>query len=154
MGGVVRITEGTSLVRCAVQHLRFLSESEKRLCSIPDTEAISFEDLVRRLPHSTFLDLTSQTDASDDAWEKQITGWDPRNTRDPSSSSSFWPHHPDVTSRLGRDLVPPSRPMRAEDEMSVQEPETTRVPLSHSSASETIPSEVPVTSVEPAESAQ
>ena len=30
MKGVVWITEGTSLVRCAVQHLRSLSESEKR----------------------------------------------------------------------------------------------------------------------------
>ena len=38
MKGVVRITEGTSLVRCAVQHFRSLSESEKRLCSIADTE--------------------------------------------------------------------------------------------------------------------
>ena len=37
MKGVVWITEGTSLVRCAVQHLRSLSESEKRLCSIADT---------------------------------------------------------------------------------------------------------------------
>ena len=55
MKGVVWITEGTSLVRCAVQHLRSLSESEKRLCSIADTETISFQDLVRRLPHSTFL---------------------------------------------------------------------------------------------------
>ena len=99
--GVVWITEGTSVVRCAVQ----LSESEKRLCSIADTEAISFQDLVRRLSHSTFLDLTTQTDAPDDACEEQITGWDRRNTRDPNSSSSFWPHQPDVTSRLGRDLV-------------------------------------------------
>ena len=69
--GVVWTTEGTSLVRCAVQHLRSLSESEKRLCSIADTEAISFQDLVRRLPHSTFLDLTTQTDAPDDAGKKK-----------------------------------------------------------------------------------
>ena len=67
--GVVWITEGTSLVRCAVQHLRSLFEYEKRLCSISDTEAIGFQDLVKRLPHSTFLDLTTQTDAPDDAWE-------------------------------------------------------------------------------------
>ena len=87
--GVVWITEGTSLVRCAVQHLRSLFESEKRLCSISDTESISFQDLVRRLPHSTFLDLTTETDAPDDAWEDEITGWDPRRTRDPSSSSAF-----------------------------------------------------------------
>ena len=100
MKGVVWITEGTSLVRGAVQHLRSLSESEKRLCSIADTEAFSFQDLVRRLPHITFLDLTTQTDAPDDAWEEEITGWDPRSTRDPSSSSSFWPHQSDATSRL------------------------------------------------------
>ena len=59
MKGVVWITRGTSLLRCAVQHLRSLSESEKRLCSIADTEAMSFQDLARRLPHSTFIDLTT-----------------------------------------------------------------------------------------------
>ena len=47
MRGVVWITEGTSLVRCSVQHLRSLSESEKRLCSTADTESLSFQDLVR-----------------------------------------------------------------------------------------------------------
>ena len=126
MKSVVWITEGTSLVRCAVQHLRSLSESEKRLCRVADTEAISFQDLVRRLPHSTFLDLTTQTDAPDDAWEEEITGWDPRSTRDPSSGSSFWPHQSDATSRPGLDLVPPSR-ARTDDEMSVQEHEMTHV---------------------------
>ena len=59
MKGVVWITEDTSFVRCAVQHLRSQSESEKRMCSIADTEAISFQDLHSRLPHSTFLDLTT-----------------------------------------------------------------------------------------------
>ena len=152
MNGVVWIT--TSLVRCAVQHLRSLSESEKRLCSIADTEAISFQDLVRRLPHGTFLDLTTQTDAPDDAWEDEITGWDPRSTRDPSSCSSFWPHQSDATSRLGPDLMPPSRPVRTDDEMSVQEPETTHVSVAHPSASETVPSDVLVASVEPADSVQ
>ena len=154
MKGVVWITEGTSLVRCAVQHLRSLSESEKGLCSIADTEAISFQDHVRRLPHSTFLDLTAQTDAPDDAWEEEITGWEPRNTRDPSSSSSFWPHEPDATSRLGPDLVPPSRLVRADDEMSVQEHETTHVPFTHPSAGESAPPDVPVDSVEPEDSVQ
>ena len=154
MKGDVWITEGTFLVRCAVQHLRPLSEPEKRLCSIADTEAISFQDLVRRLPHSTFLDLTPQTDALDDAWEEEITGWDPRSTRDPSSSSSFWPHQSDATSRLGPDLMPPSRPMRTDDVMSVQEPETTHVSVAHPSASEAIPSDVPVASVEPENSVQ
>ena len=105
MKGVVCNTEGTSPVRCAVQHLRSLSESEKRLCSIADTEAISFQDLVGRLPHNTFLDLTTQTDAPDDAWEEEITGWDPRSTRDPSSGSSFWPQRPDASSTIISEFV-------------------------------------------------
>ena len=150
MKGVVWITEGTSLVRCAVQHMRSLSESEKRLCSIADTKSTNSQDIVRRLPHSTFPGLTTQTDAPDDAWE----GWDPRSTRDPSSSSSFWPHQSDTTSRLGPDLMSPSRSMRADDEMSIQEPEATHVSVAHSSASETIPSDVPVAWVEPKDSVQ
>ena len=90
---------------------------------------MSFQDLARRLPHSTFLDLTTQTDAPDDASEEETTGRDPRNTRDPSSGGSFWPQQPDATSRLGPDLVPRSPPVGADDEMSVQGPETTRVPF-------------------------
>ena len=124
------------------------------MCSIAETEAISFQDLVRRLPHSTILDLTTQRDAPDDAWEEGTTGSDPRSTRDLSSSSSFWPHQSDATSRLGPDLMPPSRPVRTDDEMSVQEPETTHIPIAHPSTSETIPSDVPVTSVEPEDSVQ
>ena len=77
-----------------------------------------------------------------------------RMTRDPSSSSSFWPHQTDATSRLGPDVMPPSRPVRTDDDMSVQEPETTHVPVAHPSTSETIPSDVPVTSVEPEDSVQ
>ena len=97
MKGVVWTTDGTSLVRCAVQHLRSLAESERRLCSIADTEAVSFQDRVRRLPHSTFLGLTTQSDALDGAWEEEITCWEPRSTRDPNSGSSFWPQQTDVT---------------------------------------------------------
>ena len=44
--------------------------------------------------------------------------------------------------------------MRTDDEMSVQEPETTHVSVAHPSASETIPSDVPVASVEPENSVQ
>ena len=40
-------------------------------------------------------------------------------------------------------MVPPSRPMRTDDEMSVQEPKTTHVSVAHPSASETVPSDVP-----------
>ena len=42
--------------------------------------------------------------------------------------------------------------MRTDDEMSVQEQETTHVSVGHPSASETIPSDVPVASVEPEDS--
>ena len=131
MKSVDWITEGTSRVRCGVQHLRSRSESEKRICDIEDTEAMSFQDLFRRLPRSTFLDLTKQTDALDDAWGDEITGWDPRSTRDPSSSSSFWPHQSDATSRLGPDLMPPNRSMRTDGEMSVQDPENPHMFLRH-----------------------
>ena len=153
MKGVVPITEVTSLVRYAVQHLSSLSESVKRLCSIADTETSSFQDLVRRLPQSTFLDLTTRTDAPDDAWEEGITGWDPRSTRYPSSGSSVWTQQPDAASRLGPDLVPPSRPVRADDEMSVQEHGTTRCPFTHPSASESIPPDDRVGSVPQEDSA-
>ena len=50
--------------------------------------------------------------------------------------------------------MPPSRSMRTDDEMSVQEPETTHVSVAHPSASETVPSDVPVASVEPEDSVQ
>ena len=72
MKGVVWIREGNSFVRCTVPHLRPLSESGKRLCSFSETEAMSFQDFVRCLPHSTFLDLTTQTDVLDDAWEEEV----------------------------------------------------------------------------------
>ena len=44
--------------------------------------------------------------------------------------------------------------MRTDDEMSVQEPETTHVPIAHPSTSETIPSDVPMAPVEPGNSVQ
>ena len=44
--------------------------------------------------------------------------------------------------------------MRTYDEMSVQEPDTTHVSVAHPSASETVPSDVPVASVEPDDSVQ
>ena len=44
--------------------------------------------------------------------------------------------------------------MRTDDEMSVQEPETTHVSVAHPSASETIPPDVLVASVEPEDSVQ
>ena len=50
--------------------------------------------------------------------------------------------------------MPPSRPMRTDDEMSVKEPETTHISAAHPSVSETIPSDVPVASEEPEDSVQ
>ena len=109
---------------------------------------------VSKILSSTFLDLTTQTDAPDDAWEEEITSRDQRSTRDPSSGSSLWPHQSDAASLLEPDLMPPSRPMRTDDEMSVQEPETTHVSVPHPSVCEAIPSDVPVASVEPEDSEQ
>ena len=65
MEGVVWITEGTSLVLCAVQHLRSKSQTQKPC----------FQDLVKRLPRSTFLHPTTYTDAPDDAWREDVTVW-------------------------------------------------------------------------------
>ena len=124
------------------------------MCSIADTEARSFRDLVRCLSHCGILDLTTQTDAPDDAWEQEVTGWDRRSTRDPSSGSSFWPQPPEAASRLGPHLVPPSRLVRADGEMSAHESETSRVPYPHPSASDLAPPDVPVAAVEPENSAQ
>ena len=61
------IEEDLSLRKTA---LSFLSESEKRWCRTRDTEAISFQDIVRCLPLSTLLHVTTQTDAPDDVWEE------------------------------------------------------------------------------------
>ena len=52
MNGVVWITEGTSLVRCVVLHLRSFSESETGLRGTADTEPIRFQDLAG-LPFAT-----------------------------------------------------------------------------------------------------
>ena len=119
--------------------------SPRKDCAASQTQKPSVSKTLSDVCHTAhFIDLTTQTDAPDGAWEEEITGWDPRSTRDQRSSSSFWPHPSDATSRLGPDLMPPSRPKRTYDDMSVQEPETTHVAVAHPSASETIPPDVPV----------
>ena len=65
-------------------------------------------------------------------WEEEVTGLDPRSTRDPSNGSTLWPQQPDAAPRLGPGMVPPWRPVRADDEMSVQESEMSRSLLSAS----------------------
>ena len=87
---------------------------------------------MRRLPHIKF-DLTAQTDALGDAC-----------TPDPSSGSTFWPQQLGAAPRLGLGMVPPSRPVRADDQMSVQETQKSRTSVPHFSASESAPPDVGV----------
>ena len=58
--GVVWVANGASLVRVSPSHLRTLSEAEKTLCTLKDTDALHLQDMVRRLPNSTYLDLVDQ----------------------------------------------------------------------------------------------
>ena len=151
MKGVVWITEGTSLVRCAVQHLRSLPESEKRLCSIADTEAIS--KALSDVCHTAHFLISRHTQMllMMLGKKKSLVGTHEAHEI-PAVAVLSGRINLIATSRLGPHLVPPSRPVRTDDEMSVQEHETTHVPSTHPSASKTIPSDVPVTSVEPEDS--
>ena len=63
MKGVVWITEGTSLVRCASQR-----SAVKRTCIVTDTEDTHSQDLVGRLPHWAFLDRLTHYHLTDDSW--------------------------------------------------------------------------------------
>ena len=75
MKGVVWNTEGVLLFDVLYSTcVPFPSPRQDCAASQTHTEAISFQDLVRRLPHSTSLDLTTQTDAPDDAWEEVLSG--------------------------------------------------------------------------------
>ena len=142
-------------VRCAVQHVRSLSESEKKIVQHRKHRSHQFPKTLSDVCHTAhFLISRHRQMLLMMLGEEEITGWDPRSTRDPTSSSSFWPHQSDATSRLGPGLMPPSRQMRTGDEMSVQEPETTHVSAAYPSMSEAIPSDVAVASVEPEDSVQ
>ena len=55
--GVVWVADGASMVRVSPSYLRTLSEAEKTICTVKDTDALQFQDMVRRLPNSTYLDL-------------------------------------------------------------------------------------------------
>ena len=54
------MADGASMARVSPSHLRTLSESEKTLCTLKDTDALQFQELVRLLPTSTYLDLVDQ----------------------------------------------------------------------------------------------
>ena len=58
MKGVVWITEGTSLVRCAVQHLRSLSESEKKDCAASQTHKLSVSKILSDVCHTAHFLIT------------------------------------------------------------------------------------------------
>ena len=62
--GVVWVADGASMVRVSPSHLRTLSEAEKTLCTLKDTDVLQFQDMVRRLPNTTYLDLVDQPDQS------------------------------------------------------------------------------------------
>ena len=66
-----------------------------------------------------------------------------------SNGSSFKSQQHGATSRLGPDMVPPNRPVRSDDAMSIQGSETSCVPFPHPSASASASPDVPVASVEP-----
>ena len=69
--GVVWITGSTSLVRCAVQHLRSLSESEKRFAQYCRHRSHQIPRPCRTFATQLFPDLTTQTDVPDDAFKKR-----------------------------------------------------------------------------------
>ena len=152
--GVVWITKGTSLVRCAGQHLRSLSESEKD-CAVSQTQTPSVSKTLSDVCHTAHFLISRhrQMLLMMLGKKKSLVGTHEAHEIQ-AVAVSFWPRQPDATSRLGPDLVPPSRQVRTDDEVSVQEHETTHVPFTHPSASDTIPSDVPVTSVEPEDSVQ
>ena len=74
--GVVWIADGASMVRVSPSHLRTLSEAEKTLCTLRDTEALDFQDLVQRLPNSTYLDLVDQPGPDAEEFESPLTAFE------------------------------------------------------------------------------
>ena len=75
--------EGVRMKGCRLDHRRHIYCSmcctahafpfrvREKIVQYHRERAMSFQDLVRRLPHSTFLDPTTQTDAPDDVWEEK-----------------------------------------------------------------------------------
>lgn len=74
MKGVVWISDGIVLIRCAPQHLRPLSEAEKRLkCGLSNSESFSFQEMVNNLALSGYLDLLNQAEPSEEDFEENMT---------------------------------------------------------------------------------
>ena len=68
--GLVWVADGAAMVRVSPSHLRTLSEAEETLCTLKDSDALQFQDMVRRLPNSTYLDLVDQTGPDHDEFER------------------------------------------------------------------------------------
>ena len=64
------------MVRVSPSHLRTLSEAEKTLCTLQDTSALQFQDMARRLPNSTYLDLVDQTEPDHEEFERPLSGFE------------------------------------------------------------------------------
>ena len=64
------------MVRVSPSHLRTLSEAEKTLCTLKDTDVLQFQDMVRRLPNSTYLDLLDQTGPEHEVFERPLPGFE------------------------------------------------------------------------------
>ena len=84
--GVVWVADGASMVRVSPSHLRTLSEAEKTLCILKDTDLLQFQDMVRRLPNTTCLDLVDQLGPDHEEFERPLSGFE-----DPVSSRVIFP---------------------------------------------------------------
>ena len=108
------------------------------MCSVADTEAKHCQDLVRRLPHSTFLDLTTRPDVPDDVWEDGVP-----HLNQQSSSSTLCPQQPRPVPNRRHTMVPPSLPEQPEDDMTIHDSETQNPEDSESHATGTSDVELP-----------
>ena len=84
--GVVWVADGASMVRVSPSNLRTLSEAEKTLCTLKDTDVLQFQDMVRRLPNTTYLDLVDQPGPDHEEFERPLSGFE-----DPVSSRVILP---------------------------------------------------------------
>ena len=131
--GVVWIADGASMVRVSPSHLRTLSEAEKTLCILKDTEAMDFQDLVQRLPNSTYLDLVDQPGPDAEEFEsplmafrdESLTGSEGQTLPSTSSSSHARPDGPAPAQPV---MLPPSTEADEPPTTEAAEPDETRPP--------------------------
>ena len=78
--GVVWVADGAAMVRASPSHPRNLSEAEKTLCTLKDSDALQFQDMVRRLPNSTYLDLVDQIGPDYEEFKRPLSGFEDPDT--------------------------------------------------------------------------